>query len=98
MNDSQKGRILITARAIWEHGQHAEQLLRDNGFEVVRTSTPGPLSETLLLPQLAGFDAVIASSDSYTPTLLGTLPQLKMVSRWGVGVDSVDLEDRKSVV
>ena len=92
MNTTSKGRILITARAIWEHGRHAEQLLRDNGFEVVRTSTPGPLSEAILLPQLAGYDAVIASSDAYTPALLAACPRLKMISRWGVGVDSVDLD------
>lgn len=84
-------RVLITARAIWEHGKNAEDLLRSHGFEVVRTPIPGPLSEANLLPHIDGFDAVIASSDAYNATVLNAAPRLKVVSRWGVGIDSVDL-------
>jgi phosphoglycerate dehydrogenase-like enzyme len=86
-----KGRILITARAFWEHGAQAEAVLRENGFEVVRTPNPGPLPEMTLLPLLPSYDAVIASSDAYTAALFAASPQLKIVSRWGVGIDSVDL-------
>ena len=86
-----KGRILITARAFWEHGAQAEAVLRENGFEVTRTPNPGPLPEATLLPLLPGYDAVIASSDGYTAALFAACPQLKIVSRWGVGIDSVDL-------
>ena len=86
-----EGRILITARAFWEHGEQAEATLRENGFDVTRTPTPGPLSEATLLPLLLGYDAVIASSDGYTAALFAACPQLKTVARWGVGIDSVDL-------
>ena len=86
------GRVLITARAFWEHGQQAEALLRENGFEVVRAPKPGPLPEAVLTPLLPGFDAVIASSDAYNAAVFAASPQLKAVSRWGVGVDSVDMK------
>ncbi len=88
---SQNQRVLITARAIWEHGKNAEDLLRSEGFEVVRTPIPGPLAEATLLPLLDGFDAVIASSDAYNASVLTSVPRLKVISRWGVGIDSVDL-------
>ena len=85
-------RVLITARAFWDHGTYAEATLKDNGIEVVYTPTPGPLPEATLLPLLEGFDAVIASSDGYTAQVFASNPKLQIVSRWGVGIDSIDLK------
>ncbi len=85
-------RVLITARAFWDHGAAAEAELKANGMEVTRTPQPGPLPEATLLPLLEGFDAVIASSDAYTAQVFASNPQLQIVSRWGVGIDSIDLK------
>ena len=85
-------RVLITARAFWDHGAEAEATLKASGMEVVYTPTPGPLPEATLLPLLDGFDAVIASSDAYTANVFASNPGLQIVSRWGVGIDSIDLK------
>ncbi len=85
-------RILVTARAFWENGAAAEELLRTNGFEVEHSPVAGPYTAEDLAPVLAGYDAVIASTDSYTAGLMDACPRLKVVSRWGIGIDSVDLE------
>ncbi len=84
-------KVLVTARAFWTSGPEPVELLHSAGCEVVRCE-PGPLPEDELIAQLAGCDAVIASSDPYTERVFAACPQLKVVSRCGVGVDSVDLK------
>jgi phosphoglycerate dehydrogenase-like enzyme len=61
------------------------------GAEIVPAPRPGPLPEEELTPCLAGCDAVIASSDPYTHAVLQASPRLRLIARWGVGVDSIDL-------
>lgn len=86
-------KVLITARASWTHGAAADDLLLSAGCTPIR-STPraGPLIEQELIPQLAGCDAVIASGDTYNEEVFRECPNLKIVSRWGVGIDAIDLD------
>ncbi|AIE86009.1 phosphoglycerate dehydrogenase [Fimbriimonas ginsengisoli] len=85
-------KVLVTARAFWSSGEAANDLLVTAGCDVVRSATFGPLTESEVIAQLRGCDAVIASSDAYTEAVFAVHPGLKVVSRWGVGIDSVDLE------
>ena len=86
-------RTLVTARAFWVSGEEARQLLIDSGWEVVNSPKAGPLTETELIPLLKDCDAVVASSDIYNSTVFAACPQLKIVSRCGVGTDSVNFDD-----
>ena len=72
-------------------GAEARQPLLDAGFEVV-DAPPGCCSdEESLIALLDGYDAVIAGNEAYTDRVFAALPRLKVVARWGVGVDAVDL-------
>src|SRR5579871_3058334 len=84
-------KVLVTARAFWVSGQAAQAALEEAGCEVVRSPRPGPLTEEELISLLADCQAVIGSSDAYTARVFAACPQLKIVSRCGVGVDSVDM-------
>jgi len=75
-----------------EVGASALQLLRDAKCELEIPPKPGPCSADELLKLLPGVNAVIASPDKYTGAVL-TSPaasRLKIISRWGVGYDSID--------
>lgn len=85
-------RVLITARAFWVSGKQASLDLQHAGCEVVHSQEAGPLPESVLIEQLQGIDAVIASSDPYNANVFAHCPDLKVVSRCGVGIDSVDTE------
>lgn len=85
--------VLITARTMNETGGRALQLLRDAGCNVILPPRAGPLTEAELLPLLPNVDAVLASMDKFTERVL-TSPEaaaLKMISRWGVGYDAIDI-------
>ena len=46
-----------------------------------------------LLPILGGYDGMIAGDDRLTaPVLEAGLPRMRVISKWGVGLDSIDLE------
>ncbi len=57
------------------------------------TTQPMPLSHDSLRRELPGVDAIIAGSDDYSEATL-SLPEaadLKLVTRWGVGYDAIDI-------
>ena len=85
--------VLITASGVARAGQQAQTLLRESGCQAILPQKFGPLSAAELMPLLAGKDAVIASLDEYSKDVLCSpaARNLKIISRWGVGYDSVDL-------
>jgi phosphoglycerate dehydrogenase-like enzyme len=85
-------RILVTARAFSVCCPGASEPLTAAGMEVVHAPQMGPLREEQIVPLLDGVDAVVASSDAYTARALAAAPRLKGIVRWGVGIDSIDLE------
>ncbi|HMJ90283.1 MAG TPA: NAD(P)-dependent oxidoreductase, partial [Candidatus Acidoferrum sp.] len=85
--------VLITARTMNETGAAALKSLRESGANVIIPPKPGPLPEAELLPLLPNVDAVLASMDKFTDAVLGSpqAKQLKVISRWGVGYDAIDI-------
>lgn len=86
-------KVLVTVSAFETVGLHAAGLLRDAGCEIVSTENAGFVSGPDLAHSLAGIDAVIAGTEPYPATLLASpaATHLKIISRWGVGYDSIDV-------
>lgn len=86
-------KVLITARTIHEAGHTALALLRQEGCEPVVPPKMGPLRAEELLPLLNGIDAALVSPDDYSARVLAApeAARLKILSRWGVGYDSIDV-------
>src|SRR2546421_1179801 len=83
--------VLVTARAFWVSGLEALAALEAAGCRVIQSPKAGPVPVEELIPMLQECDAVIASSDTYSAELFAACPRLKIVSRCGVGYDSVDV-------
>src|SRR6266581_1254769 len=85
--------VLITASGVARAGLQAQALLRESGCQAILPQKFGPLRASELMPLLAGKDAVIASLDEYSEDVLCSpaARNLKIIARWGVGYDSVDL-------
>lgn len=86
-------KVLITARTLNEVGGAAVDLMRRSDCELVFPEKFGPHRADVLAPLLAGMDACLASMDQFNATVLGgtTAAQLKIISRWGVGYDAIDV-------
>ena len=55
-----------------------------------------PLSEDELIPLLQDCDGCLAGLDHFTAKVMESAPLLKIISRYGVGVDRVDLAAAKA--
>ena len=86
-------KVLITAPAVHRAGGPALELLHSAGCETVVPLLPGPAAAEELTKLLAGVDAVLASVDRYSADVLGSsgAARLKILSRWGVGYDAIDV-------
>lgn len=86
-----RGTLLVTAGVFTQRGADAAARLTEAGFELRHSSHPGPLTETELIAELQGCTGVIAATDPYNETVLAACPDLKLIARWGIGYDSVDV-------
>jgi len=85
--------VLCTAGAFWHSGETGIGALRSAGCKVERSPQWGPLPAAELEPLLVGRDAVVAGMDEYNAPVIERAAGagLKVISRWGVGYDSVDV-------
>ncbi|MFQ5740321.1 MAG: phosphoglycerate dehydrogenase [Acidobacteriota bacterium] len=85
-------RVLVTNLIMQRELDRYRHLLRPAGVEVVCHPVRQFLTEADLLPIIGGFDGVIAGDDQFTePVLRAGSPRLRVISKWGVGLDSIDL-------
>ena len=86
-------KVLITTPTLAKAGASALELLRQAGLDVNPPSLATPATVDELLRLLPDADAVIAGVEPYSAGLLASTNagRLKIISRWGVGFDAVDI-------
>ena len=85
-------RVLLTTTSYQDTpGQH-HQMLKDSGYEVV--TDRGPLTEQRMVDHASsGFDGILHGDDAITRKVIEAgLPQLKVLAKYGIGLDSVDVD------
>jgi phosphoglycerate dehydrogenase-like enzyme len=87
-------RVLITVTHLYVREAPYLRRLEAAGLEVVRLvgSTGGKLTEDELIGALPGVFATLAGSEPYTERVLAAAPGLRVIARWGVGFDAIDLD------
>jgi len=66
------------------------------GWDIVRER--GPLSEARMLELAGDFDALLCGDDAITRAVLEeSLPRLKVISKYGIGLDKIDLPATKQL-
>ena len=85
-------KILITPRYLSRNGHESLQAFRDNGFDLL-IPWPGRQPEhdelSAILPECTGY---LAGLEPITADILCRAQRLKVICRYGVGLDNVDLE------
>jgi D-3-phosphoglycerate dehydrogenase len=85
-----KPRILITTTSFQDTPGRHHDLIAEGGFEVERAR--GPLPEAEILKLVGTHDAILCGDDAFTRAVLQKcLPRLKVLSKYGIGVDKIDL-------
>ena len=90
-----KWRILIACPQLQQTIDGYRDLFAERGIEIELPHLVQQLSESELLEIIDRFDGVIAGDDEFTARVLEKGTRLKVIARWGVGVDAVDLDAAK---
>lgn len=84
-------RILLTTTSYQDIPGLHHELLESTGIEIVKER--GPLSEEQMLDLVGDFDAILCGDDAITRAVLEkATPRLKILSKYGIGVDKIDVE------
>lgn len=84
-------RILLTTTSFQDTPGAHHDLLKETGWEIV--TGRGPLNEADTLALVGEVDGYICGDDAITRKVLEkALPRLKVLSKYGIGVDKIDVE------
>ena len=84
-------KVLITSTSFGKQVKAPLEKLNQYGYELVFNTQPRPLKGQELIDLLADCDGVIAGLDYYTAEVIEACDRLKVIARYGVGYDRVDL-------
>jgi D-3-phosphoglycerate dehydrogenase / 2-oxoglutarate reductase len=90
-------KILLTSTSFQDTPGAHHDLLNSQGYQV--DILRGPVTESVLLPIIQEYDAVLCGDDEYTEQVLikGSQGKLKYISKYGVGLDRIDLDAAKKL-
>jgi D-3-phosphoglycerate dehydrogenase len=88
-------KVLLTSTSFYDTPGAHHKLLNQQGYDI--DVLRGPISERELLPIIQKYDAVICGDDEYTKKVIkkGKTGRLKFISKYGVGLDKIDLDAAK---
>lgn len=92
MNSLNTSRVLVTPTSYAKNDPKLRTELEAQVGEVVYNTAGHPLSAEELVPLISGIDGYIAGLDAITREVLEAADSLKVIARYGVGVDAIDLE------
>jgi len=83
-------RILLSTTSYQDTPGAHHDLLNSQGYEIVRER--GPLNEARMLDLAGQFDGFLCGDDDITEAVLEKCgPRLKVISKYGIGLDKIDL-------
>lgn len=83
-------RVLVSAPKFLEAVEEFRSRLEAAGVEIVIVPVRERLSENELLAIVETIDGAICGDDQFTEKVMRAAPRLKVLSKWGTGIDSID--------
>jgi D-3-phosphoglycerate dehydrogenase len=90
-------KVLVTAPYMQPVIDQFRSIFDDHDIEFVVPPVEERFEEEELLQWIADIDGVIAGDDRFTERVLKSAPLLKVISKWGPGIDSFDLDACKTL-
>ncbi|MGD8634380.1 MAG: phosphoglycerate dehydrogenase [Anaerolineales bacterium] len=90
--------VLVSAPYMIPEWSRFEPAFSERGVQVTVADVDERLEEEDLLPFAGDVDGVICGDDRFSAQVLEAFaPRLKVISKWGTGIDSIDLERAASL-
>jgi len=91
-----KWKVLVSAPYMQAVLDRFRNELEMRGVELVVPPVQERLEEEVLLTLMSDIDGVICGDDRFTRKVIESSPKLKVLSKWGTGIDSLDTDACKS--
>jgi len=88
-------KVLITTVPFGERNSLPIEMLEKNNIDYLINPLKKKLTEDELTEMVSDFDVIIAGTEEITKKVMDNASNLKMISRVGIGLDSVDLLEAK---
>ena len=92
----EKKRILINVSNYAQNCKKARQMLIDKGYELIENPHQRPYTKEELMELVPEADGAIAAMEPWCQEVFDKAARLKVVARFGVGFDTVDLQAAKA--
>jgi len=90
--ENMKKKVLVTVTKFDQYCKEAIKLLEENDFGIIAPCKEFPgLSQEELIKVIPDIDAVIAGLDDWNEEIYKAAKKLKIIARFGLGVDNIDL-------
>lgn len=83
-------RVLVTAPYFIPVVDDYREIFHRHGAEIIVHPVEERMSEPDLMAAIGDIDGVICGDDPFTERVLRQAPRLKVISKWGTGIDSID--------
>ena len=89
-------KVLVGATNFSKYGPKTKQFLIDNGFEIVENTFDKPFTKEQILERIDDdVFGVIAGCEEWDEEIFEKAKGLRVIGRFGIGVDNIDLESAK---
>lgn len=89
-------KVLATATNYATYCAAAKKLLEDSGVEVIENPFGRPMTGQELSAVVGEIDGAVVGVDTWDAEIFAQAPRLKVLARFGVGVDNIDLAAAKA--
>jgi D-3-phosphoglycerate dehydrogenase / 2-oxoglutarate reductase len=90
-------RVLITCRQMQNCIEEFRPRLNEHELELVLPEIVQQPSEEDLIEIIGGFDGMIAGDDPLSARVLEHAKRMRIIAKWGVGVDGIDLDAARAL-
>jgi D-3-phosphoglycerate dehydrogenase len=85
-------KVLVSAPYLLPAINRFRPLFKENHIEIIIPRVNERLEEEEILNYIGDIDGVICGDDRFTAKVLQAAPKLRVISKWGTGIDSIDLK------
>ncbi|WP_422361189.1 phosphoglycerate dehydrogenase [Reichenbachiella sp.] len=83
-------KVLISAPYLQPFIERFRPFFHKNNIEIIVPNVKERLEEEDLLKYIEDLDGIICGDDKFTPLVLDKAKKLKVISKWGTGIDSIN--------
>lgn len=84
-------KILITPRSFASFSDKPFKMLTEKGYKIKRNNTGRPYKKEEMLKFIKDVDGIIIGIDELSAEIIETANELKVISKYGIGLDSIDI-------